>query len=85
MTAREMMEWNAYERVFGSILPHERIDAGFAQVSYMLAQAFGDPGRRYAVRDFMPPWYQELTAEDEMARQMTLLRGMKGEAVANNQ
>jgi len=76
MTSREAMDWQAYETVYGPVLPHDRIDAGFAQVSMILAQAFGPPGKRYSIRDFMPPWYQELTAEDELLRGMNALRMM---------
>lgn len=84
MTSREVMDWQAYERVYGSILPHDRIDAGFAQVSMILAQAFSKPGARFTIRDFMPPWYQELTADDELARGLASLRMMKGDAVADH-
>jgi hypothetical protein len=84
MTARELLEWAAYERVYGSILPHERIDVGFAQVSLILTKAFGKPGQRLTLRDFMPEWYRELTADDELAKGMAQLRLMKGAAVADH-
>jgi hypothetical protein len=70
------MEWQAYERVYGSMLVHERIDAGFAQVSLILAQAFSSNGKRYKMRDFMPPWYQELTEEQAMRQELAALQGM---------
>jgi hypothetical protein len=73
------MEWSAYERVYGSILTHERIDAGFAQVSLILAQA-NSKDRRWRIRDFMPRWFQDLTAEDELRRGMAHLRGMVNDA-----
>jgi hypothetical protein len=69
------MEWSAYERVFGSILPHERIDAGLAQVSLLIAQTNSN-GKRYTMRDFMPDWYRDLTADDELSRGMTMMRGL---------
>lgn len=74
MTAHELTDWVAYEQVYGSLLPHERIDAGFAQVSLILAQAFGDGRRRYKMRDFMPAWFQDLTRDDELARGMAMMK-----------
>lgn len=76
MTSRELMEWSAYEQVYGSIIPHERIDAGFAQVSMILAQAFSSNGKRYRFRDFMPKWFRDLTAEDALAEGMAALKGL---------
>lgn len=71
VTSAELTDWMAFERVCGSMLVHERIDAGFAQVSLILAKAFGgDKAKRLTPRHFMPPWYQELTAEDELKRGM---------------
>jgi hypothetical protein len=69
MTSAELTEWAAYERVYGSIIPHERIDVGFAQLSWLMASLWGSRKRGdFKIRDFMPPWYQELTAADS-ARQ----------------
>lgn len=76
MTAHEVMEWQAYEQVFGSLLIGERIDAGFAQVSLLLAQAFSDKGKRYKMRDFMPPWFRDLTADAELAKGMAMMKGL---------
>ena len=80
MTAGELMDWAAYERTYGSLLIHERIDAGFAQVSLILAQAFSSNGKRYKMRDFMPRWFQELTADDELVRGMEGLRALVADA-----
>ena len=68
MTAAELNEWAAYERVFGSLILGERIDAGFAMLAAMLAQAFGRKGTRAKPRDYMPPWYRELDAEQQLAQ-----------------
>lgn len=62
MTSLELTEWAAYEQVYGSLLPHERIDVGFAQLSMILAQLWAKG--EHTVREFMPAWYQNLTAED---------------------
>lgn len=75
-----MTDWMAYERVFGPLLIHERIDAGFAQVSFILAQAFSDGKRRMTMRQFMPPWFQELTADDELQRGMGQLMKLAHDA-----
>lgn len=55
------MEWSAFERVWGPILPHERIDAGLAQVCLVLVKLLGKG--THSIRDFMPSYYRELTAE----------------------
>jgi hypothetical protein len=65
-----MMEWTAYEQVFGSILVHERVDVGLAKVAYMLS----DGKKKF--RDFMPEWYRELTADAELARGMAMMKGL---------
>lgn len=73
MTAAEVTEWAAYEQTFGSLILGERIDAGFAMIAAILAQAFGKPGTRAKPRDFMPAWYRDLTAEQELARGWAML------------
>jgi hypothetical protein len=62
MTARELMEWAAYERVYGPLLVHERIDLGFAQLYYYLVSLLGQKkrGQRYSLRDFLPKWMRDL-------------------------
>jgi hypothetical protein len=73
------MEWQAYEQTYGSLLVHERIDAGFAQVSLILVKAFGG-GKRATMRDFMPRWFQDLTADAELARGIAGLQALVNEA-----
>jgi hypothetical protein len=73
------MEWTAFEQVFGPITVHERIDGAAAQISYMLASAFGD-GRKLDLRDFMPQWGAE--EEDAKPRQsadsmIAVMRGLQ--------
>lgn len=72
MTAREVTEWQAYEQVYGSMLVHERIDAGLARVAFMLSNGQGE------FREFMPQWWQDLTAEAERERGIAWLRGLAG-------
>jgi hypothetical protein len=64
MTSAELTEWAAFERVYGPILPHERIDVGLAQLGWLMARLWGKSKRELKLRDFMPGWYQELTAGD---------------------
>lgn len=66
MTSAELTEWMAYERVYGPILAQDRIDIGFAQLGYLIANLMGKPKRTLRVRDFMPAWYQELTRADDV-------------------
>jgi hypothetical protein len=61
MTSAELTEWMAYERVYGPILPHERIDVGFAQLQWLMVRLWTKTKRKLTIRDFMPRWYQELT------------------------
>jgi len=76
MTAAELNTWAAYERVYGSMIIGERIDAGFALIASILTQAFGKRNARAKPRDFMPAWYRELTAEDELARGWGMLAAL---------
>jgi hypothetical protein len=61
MTSAELMNWMAYERTYGSILPHERVDVGFAQLQWLMVQLWTKQKRKLTVADFMPHWFQELT------------------------
>jgi hypothetical protein len=56
------MEWAAYERVYGPLLVHERIDLGFAQLYYYLVSLLGQKkrGQQYNLRDFLPKWMRDL-------------------------
>ncbi len=74
MTAGELTEWMAYERTYGSLLIHERIDAGFALVAFVIAKAFSDGKRDMSPEDFMPPWYQELNRERKLERGLAWLK-----------
>ena len=62
MTARELTDWVAFERVYGSILPHERIDVGLAQLSFYIVSMLGQRkrGQRLKLRDFFPKWLRDL-------------------------
>lgn len=51
------MEWAAFENVYGPLLPHDRIDVGFAKVCYYLVTLMASgKRRRFKLRDFLPGW-----------------------------
>ena len=56
MTMRDLMEWHAYERVYGPILVHERLDVGLAQIGLIMAKLWGKGNPK--PRDFLPVWYR---------------------------
>jgi hypothetical protein len=60
MSSAELTEWMAYERIYGSMLIHERIDMGFAQLAWLITRLWAKK-TNLKPQDFMPPWYQELT------------------------
>ncbi len=60
MTSAELTDWVAYERLYGPILAHDRIDIGFAQLEWLLARLWTKSAHRMTVRDFLPAWDQEL-------------------------
>jgi len=60
MPASELIQWTAFEQVFGPILPHERIDFGFALLSYYFVSAFSQKRRKLRVRDFLPKYMRDL-------------------------
>ncbi len=62
MSAREHTEWAAFERVYGPLLLHERMDFGFARLNYYLVSLLGRQrrGRSYKLIDFLPKWWRDL-------------------------
>jgi hypothetical protein len=84
MTSAELTEWMAYERTFGPILLHERIDVGFAQLGWLMARLWGSTKRKLTRRDFMPDWYQYPTIEDAVKQGFEEMLKL-AESNANNQ
>ncbi len=80
MTSAELTEWVAFERVYGPILPHERIDIGFAQLGWLLTRLLGKSRRDLKVQEFLPAWYEELLKPshdpDSIRRGFETLMGM---------
>lgn len=50
-------EWAAFERHYGPLLIHERVDFGFAAL-----RAVSSNGR---IADHLPPWYERPGMDDE--------------------
>ena len=72
MSSAEFTEWMAYERVWGSILPHERIDLGFAKLEARLVSLLGKRrGRTVQLRDYLPTYMSDLlTRREQDPRQL---------------
>jgi hypothetical protein len=64
MSGRELTEWAAYEHLYGPILVQDRVDVGLAQLGLIMARLWGNSKKKLKVRDFMPRWYQDLTADN---------------------
>ena len=55
MTGHDLAEWEAFERSFGPIVLHERIDASQAMASSVVARSHGAKGDLRAQK-FLPQW-----------------------------
>lgn len=56
MTTHELMRWAAFEQVHGPLLVHDRVDLGFAKMSYYLVSLLTNGKRKHKFRDFLPKW-----------------------------
>lgn len=56
LTTREYVEWAMFERHFGPLTLHERIDQGFAMLAYVVAKS---AGAEVEFEDFLPRWGHE--------------------------
>lgn len=57
MPAAELAEWVAFEREFGPITLHERIDAAAAVIALHIHNSVPRRhGKEYGVSDFLPKW-----------------------------
>jgi hypothetical protein len=57
-TSHEFSEWLAFERVFGPVTLHERMDILFARADWLFAEANRDRKKRgpFKVHDFLIQW-----------------------------
>lgn len=67
MTAAELTEWAAFERVHGPVLVHDRVDALSARLCYVVALA---AGAKVKPKDFEVRW-------DQAPRGETVRRGFE--------
>jgi len=74
MTSAELTDWMAYERVYGPILVHDRVDVGFAMLATLVHNLWAKKPRK--IQDFMPQWFQELTERTER-RPEAVLQGFE--------
>lgn len=76
ISARELQEWAAFERVSGPILLHERIEISNAFVAMTIASAMGD-GRKLTLQDFIPRWDEEDQPEQGPDQIVSYLRELE--------
>lgn len=78
MSAREVAQWIAFERVNGPILLHERIDAAAAHICSVFASVMS--GNEVSAERFLPAWDSDEHVEhpeqsdDDM---IALMRGVQ--------
>jgi hypothetical protein len=63
MTTAELVEWAAYEAVYGPIVVHERIDLAGALIGTLVARLGGD--KRTQPKDLVPKWDQRPRSIEE--------------------
>lgn len=69
--ARELAEWQAYEREFGPLGP-ERGDVHSALISHTMASALNTGKTRFRLADFLPRWSRR--RRQTSAQQLAVLR-----------
>lgn len=76
MTARELFEWSAFERVFGPVTVQERVDVAGAMGAYATAAAAGAKDVR--PDDFLPDWSRALQPKRQQTPEemMAVVRGL---------
>jgi hypothetical protein len=67
LTARELVDWAAFEQVYGPVLVHERVDIGFARLSFYLVSMFAEKRSRVKFEDFLPDYLRKLNRRARMA------------------
>ncbi|HWP35192.1 MAG TPA: hypothetical protein VNM66_06320 [Thermodesulfobacteriota bacterium] len=80
MSAAELAAWAAFERRFGPLTVHERVDAAAALVAWSVARALGatraqDPGA------FLPRWAEADGPEppgQDLEEQIRIIRRLQG-------
>lgn len=68
VSARELMEWQAYAGLYGPVDPQARADLRMAIMAALTAEIHRDPKQRkepYKPEEFMPRWGTGAGAADE--------------------
>lgn len=75
MSALELSEWAGFERVFGPILIHERIDAAAALIAAVVANASGGKrrGKPFQLKDFLPEWDRGARRQQQSPEELRLI------------
>jgi len=70
ITAKELGEWEAFERVAGPILVAERLEVSLAIIAKLLADVYGKPGIQHKLADFIPEWDRAHQGEGQSPEEM---------------
>jgi hypothetical protein len=62
LSAAQVDEWDAFERRYGPVLVHERIDIGLASIAQMLAAT---AGTNKPLQDFLPTWWDWMFEDND--------------------
>lgn len=67
ISSRELIEWQAYEKVAGPIGPYERLDRAAALIAERVTYMLGSPKLRRKIKgieDFVPRWGEREVSAD---------------------
>jgi hypothetical protein len=62
LSAAQVDEWDWFERRYGPVLVHERIDIGLASIAQLIAAT---AGAEKPLKDFLPTWWDWMFDRDE--------------------
>lgn len=83
MTLAEQTEWAAFEQTNGPLSVGERIDFGFARLTYTMASLWSkQPGKP---EDYLPPWYDTRRVHDPLEGFKRMLERAEEREHADNQ
>jgi hypothetical protein len=72
---RELQEWAAFERTFGPITLHERIDQAAALVAWSIARSLG--ATEEGPEAFLPRWDESPGEAQSVEQMIALVRGLQ--------
>lgn len=71
LDARELIEWEAFERVNGPILIHERLDVAAARISFMLSNG------KASAESFLPEWDSDARRDQSVEEMIAVMRSFQ--------